>query len=158
MIDYTQLKADIESGAVNDRNIVCEIGKGGFMVSVLKWLSDVALGLGATAGAALTSIVTNTTTMVSSLATITAVLQTRILAPAQGTVSTSVVTGSGSVAAGARHVEIIASTDFTGTINGATINPTHFREFSFPSAQWNTLPAIPYTITAGSLYITRIAA
>ena len=143
MIDYTELKADIESGDINERNIMCEIGKGGFMVSVLKWLSDIALGVGATLGANMLSILS--------------LLQVRFNAPTISVIGTTVATGNGSVASGSRYVEIKASTDFTGTINGSTVNVAHFREFRFQSTQWDTLPAIPYTVSAGSLFITRIA-
>lgn len=47
MIDYEQLKEDIENGEVNDRNMVCEIGQQGWQVAILKWLSDIAAAVAA---------------------------------------------------------------------------------------------------------------
>jgi len=62
---------------------------------------------------------------------------------------------SSSIVAGARSVSIETSGDFTGTILGASASADRVYDFA---AQQNddTLGAISYQITAGSIIITKI--
>jgi len=70
-------------------------------------------------------------------------------------VLTSVTDGSsGSVAAGATSVSFKTSVAFTGTINGIT--RTFSNQYLFQAAAGKTLPAIPYTVTAGSIDIDKL--
>lgn len=79
-------------------------------------------------------------------------------ATVQRTVSASVVTGSGAspVAAGAKSVIFGLSTDFVGTIAGAAVDPAQFGSIPYVAPDKDTLGSIAYTVTAGSLLITKI--
>lgn len=74
------------------------------------------------------------------------------------TPKTSVATGSGSVGAGARHIEFILSTDFVGTINGAvfdnTVSTSSVSVYPLDAPPGSTFGVIPYTISAGSARLT----
>lgn len=73
-------------------------------------------------------------------------------------VSIQTVTNSGSVSAGAQSVEFILSTDFAGTICGETFSGAD--DYSVPfevKDNRDNLPEIPYTISAGSLRIKKVA-
>lgn len=67
---------------------------------------------------------------------------------------TKVVTGNGSIGAGRKHIEFILSTDFAGTINGATIDPAIVAVYVLDAPPNYTLPAMKYTISAGSAVLT----
>ncbi len=71
---------------------------------------------------------------------------------------TTLVTTSGSVAAGKQHIEFILSSDFAGTINGATVSGGGTLPLSVYSpgeaAPRGTFSAVSYTITAGSAILT----
>jgi hypothetical protein len=65
------------------------------------------------------------------------------------------VTAGATIAAGAISVSIVPSSDFAGTINGATITgTTNGGAFNVRANPPDTLPAIIYTRTAGSLNIS----
>lgn len=83
------------------------------------------------------------------------------VAPAAGTervVSADVETDSTNspVAAGARSVIFGFSTDFAGTIAGAAVDPTQFGSIPYIAPGNDTLGSIAYTVTAGTLLITKI--
>ena len=68
---------------------------------------------------------------------------------------TSLNTGaSGSVTAGATSVSFTTDGSFTGTINGAVRLPNTF--YTFEAALGRTLPAIAYTVTAGTITIDKL--
>lgn len=56
--------------------------------------------------------------------------------------------------AGAKSISFIASTDFVGTINGTSFLAGASK--SYTASLGKTLPAIAYTVTAGTLYIDVI--
>jgi hypothetical protein len=60
-------------------------------------------------------------------------------------------TASGSVTAGARALTFIFSADFTGTMDGGAVSGASLESFNYFVPAGCTLPAIPYTVTAGSL-------
>jgi len=73
----------------------------------------------------------------------------------QRTLTSSAATASGSLAAGAKSIAIVTSSDFSGTINGAAFPA--FASFNVSvDAPANTLPAVAYTRSAGTLYITTL--
>lgn len=69
------------------------------------------------------------------------------------TITSSVVTTSGSVTAGAKWVNFIMSDDFTGTVNGANIIGAF--SFMMPYMGQDLYPAIPYTVTTGNIRIDK---
>lgn len=70
------------------------------------------------------------------------------------TLQTGVTSGS-TIAAGAISISIVPSSDFAGTINGATITgATNGSAFSPKVIPPDTLPAVIYTRSAGSLTIS----
>lgn len=77
-------------------------------------------------------------------------------ASVQRTPSIAVVNASGSVAAGARKVTFIFSTDFAGTVMGVAFSGANDAALPIESDGGNTLAAIAYTITAGSARIVKI--
>lgn len=85
-------------------------------------------------------------------------LSTNTPATVQRTATCSVETGSTNspVAAGAKSVIFGFSSDFTGTIAGAAVNPAQFGSIPFIAPDKDTLGSIAYTVTAGSLLITKI--
>jgi len=70
----------------------------------------------------------------------------------QRTLTSSAPTSGGTVSAGAKSVSFVTSNDFSGTINGAAF-PTSAAKNVTPTSPADALPAIPYTISAGTLYI-----
>lgn len=64
-------------------------------------------------------------------------------------------TSGGTVDAGAKSVSFVTSSDFSGTINGAAFPASAAKSFTVISPA-DTHPAIPYTISAGTLYIDKI--
>ncbi len=77
--------------------------------------------------------------------------------PVARTPSVAVAIVSGSVTAGARSVSIAPSSDFAGTILGTTITgTTNGGSFTWTAGQNDTLAAIAYTRTAGSLTILQV--
>lgn len=68
------------------------------------------------------------------------------------TLTSSAVVASGSVAAGAKSVAFQTSSDWSGSVNGATraVSQTFYVSVINPA---DTLPAIPYVRSAGTLYI-----
>ena len=77
----------------------------------------------------------------------------RKLTSDEKTFTNSVVTTSGSVAAGASMVTMITSADYTGTILGAT--GTASTTYTFNPGSGNTISSLSYTITAGSIQIFK---
>lgn len=71
-----------------------------------------------------------------------------------GTLASSAVTSSGSVAASAIWVTFMLSSDFVGTINGVTISGTAVLSVALPAVPGYKYPAIAYTRSAGTLTIT----
>jgi hypothetical protein len=73
---------------------------------------------------------------------------------AQRTPSRKKVSSNGSVVAGAKSVTFETDADFVGTIMGEAAQANSWYNFS---AQGNdTLAAMAYTITSGSIYINKI--
>lgn len=70
------------------------------------------------------------------------------------TLTSTNATSSGSVASGSYAVGFKTSANFVGTINGVTRGANEF--ISYQAKLNNTLPAIAYTISAGSILIDRI--
>lgn len=70
------------------------------------------------------------------------------------TAITSVETTSGTVAAGAIAVQFSADAAFAGTVNGAALAAYGLLGFAVDAP--DTLAAIPYTISAGSLRIDKL--
>ena len=69
----------------------------------------------------------------------------------------TVVSTSGSIAAGARYVEFIFTANFTGTIKTVAFAGANDAVYSLPILPGvQTYPAIPYTVTAGSMRMTVI--
>jgi hypothetical protein len=68
------------------------------------------------------------------------------------TLTSSAATASGSVTAGAKSVAFQTSSDWAGSVNGATraVSQTFYVSVLNPA---DTLPAIAYVRTAGTLYI-----
>ena len=82
-----------------------------------------------------------------------------ILAALTGVVRTpafTAATSSGTVAAGAKSVIFNFSPDFTGTILGTTVDLNAMGGIPFTAPSNDTLGAIIYTRSAGTLYITSI--
>lgn len=74
--------------------------------------------------------------------------------PTALTVTDEAVTGSGSIAADALAIEIITSSDFVGTINTVAIPQLAVKTYQhIPGYKY---PAINYTISAGTLYISTV--
>lgn len=69
----------------------------------------------------------------------------------QNTVSAGNSPASSLVAAGAQSVLLIFSSDFSGTVQGATIDPAQSPSISFTASQGKTLPSINWTTLAGSI-------
>lgn len=73
------------------------------------------------------------------------------------TLQAGVTTASATITAGALSVSIVPSADFAGTINGATISGSSSGSvFTARVIAPDTLPAIAYTRSAGSLTISVI--
>lgn len=72
------------------------------------------------------------------------------------TITSSSETGSTNspVATGASSVGFTTNSAFVGTINGIARNASTF--YSFTAKNGETLPAIPFTVTAGSMIIDKI--
>ena len=76
----------------------------------------------------------------------------RVLAKTSAlTISTLIVTGSGSIGSGAKKLEFLTSSDFSGTINGTAFIPSLY--IPFGNLNYQTLPAINYVVTTGSITI-----
>lgn len=77
-----------------------------------------------------------------------------------GTVRTpalSTVTTNGTVAAGKKYIEFILSSDFAGTIGGATFAGATDAVYSLPLLPGaDTYEALAYTISAGSARLTTL--
>lgn len=69
------------------------------------------------------------------------------------TVSDTAVTEDGSVTTGALSIEFITSNDFVGTIGGVSI--PYLAVKTYPYQPGYKYPAIAYTVTEGTLYISR---
>lgn len=165
MIDYDQLKTDIESGDINDRNIVCEIGKGGIYVSILKWLSDVAASVASivtNTGSALITAINATTTAVNNVLTSSNNVAVNTLAivnnttPSVRSANTTLATSNGSVSTNSSTVIFYLSSDFNGTIDGVAVSPLITRQINYGANTGDLINAIPYTISAGSLLIVQV--
>lgn len=72
------------------------------------------------------------------------------------TYTVSTVTTSGTVATGARGLSMQFSPDFTGSLIATgtiTLSGTATQAINFPIQAGFTMPAVPYTISAGSIQI-----
>lgn len=89
----------------------------------------------------------------SSSVTVTSGTVTTLLPSATVVFSSSsnTVVGSATVTSGAYSVNFLTSSDFTGTING--VSRLGGTSVSVAAPLNNSLPAIPYSITTGTLYI-----
>lgn len=72
------------------------------------------------------------------------------------TPSITIANSNGSVATGAQSVSLLFSTDFAGTVLGATIDPTAVAGLSFQANGNDTIGAIAYTRSAGFITIAKI--
>lgn len=73
-------------------------------------------------------------------------------AGAQRVLTSTASTSSGTVTAGAKSVSFVTSSDWSGSINGASFPASASKNISVISPG-DTLPAIAYTRSAGTLYI-----
>lgn len=71
------------------------------------------------------------------------------------TVTSSAVTAGGTVAAGARSVMFIFAPDFVGTVDGVAYNFANDSSISLSAQDNDTLEAIAYTRSAGTLRIVE---
>jgi hypothetical protein len=72
------------------------------------------------------------------------------------TLTTTAATSSGTVSAGAIQITFVASSDFVGTIDGAFPIPASAGFTATATNGSGGLDAIPYTRTAGTLYIMEV--
>lgn len=72
------------------------------------------------------------------------------------TPAVDVVTTSGTFAEGAKSVALAISTDFSGTILGAPFSGATQGGLDYTTDGADTIDAIPYTISAGSIYIISL--
>lgn len=63
---------------------------------------------------------------------------------------------SGEIAAGSSSVTFLPSEDFVGTIDGIAYPGSAWQVVPFSAVPGKTLPAIPYTLTAGTLNIHKM--
>lgn len=78
-----------------------------------------------------------------------------VTAPTTGTqrsLGSTTATGNGSVTAASKSVSFVSSSDFVGTVNGATFFASSAISIAPPNPS-DTNPAIAYTISAGTLRI-----
>lgn len=73
----------------------------------------------------------------------------------QLTSTTTSVTTSGAVTTGASSILFETSLDFVGTIDGVAFGAGGFLPYS--GGPGGKLPAIPYTISAGAIYIRKLS-
>lgn len=81
------------------------------------------------------------------------------VAPSSGTARTPTITTAatdGTVAAGARGLTFIFSSDFAGTILGAAFSGGTDSSVTIPVPSGDTLGAVAYTISAGSARIVKV--
>jgi hypothetical protein len=83
-------------------------------------------------------------------------LAQQMLGPQLLAKTSSTATTSGTVAAGARDVEFIFSSSFTGTIDGVAWAGSTDSAKRFQAIGEHTYPAFTYTVTAGSVRIIEI--
>ena len=76
--------------------------------------------------------------------------------PVSRTSAISVVTTSGTVTAGAKEVEFIFSSTYTGNILGVAFTGASDSSLRFVAPTFDTLGAIAYTVTAGSFRLKTI--
>jgi len=97
------------------------------------------------------------TTMANSLAVTIASNQSAIpttLPSGTQTITSTNPSTSGSVTTGATSVAFTTDSSFVGTINGVARSASTL--YSFSSTTGKLLPAIPYTITGGTIFIDTI--
>lgn len=70
------------------------------------------------------------------------------------TFTLTAATGNGSVSAGAKSVAFSSSSDFAGTITGAAFAASQAIGAAVDGA--DTIGEIPYTVSAGTLYIGKV--
>lgn len=71
------------------------------------------------------------------------------------TIASSAPTTSGTVTGGAQSVSFLTSSDWSGSVNGTTRAASQAINISVVSPA-DTLPAIAYVISAGTLYIDKL--
>lgn len=91
----------------------------------------------ATANTSLATIATNTTS-------------------AQRTPTITTASGNGTVSAGARKLTFVFSTDFAGTVLGATFAGDDDASITIEAPANDTLAAVAYTVSAGSVRILKV--
>lgn len=69
----------------------------------------------------------------------------------------TLVTTSGSVAAGSRALTFVFSADYTGTVLGASIDGASTSSFNFPIPSGYTLGEVEYTVSTGNILIYQAA-
>lgn len=72
------------------------------------------------------------------------------------TASITSVNASGSVAAGAKSITFIFSLDFTGTVAGGAFTGAADTSITITAPGADTLSAVAYTVTAGSIRIVEV--
>lgn len=75
----------------------------------------------------------------------------------EATLAGSNKTASGSISAGKQSVTFMPSSDFVGTIAGVSFPGASWQVVPFQAPFGKTLPAIAYTISAGSLNVIEIS-
>ena len=76
--------------------------------------------------------------------------------PSTRAVVISSLTGTGTIAAGHRSIEIIFSADFTGTIDSVAFAGANDDFISFQAPGDDVLDAIAYVVTTGSIRVVTI--
>jgi len=74
----------------------------------------------------------------------------------QRTQTITLLTTSGTIAAGARGLTLIFSTDFTGTVGGVAFNGANDSSFTFPIPSGDTIGAVSYVVTTGSIRAVKV--
>lgn len=68
--------------------------------------------------------------------------------------TTQNITTSGTIAPGMRHIEFILSSDFSGAINGASLDGSSIGVYSIDAPAGDVLSGMNYVISAGSAILT----
>lgn len=150
----------------NDSNLIHRLdGEEGYRWTALALLYQIASGEGGPAAAVTIAdgadvtlgAIADAAATAGGTGTISAKLRevTALLGGAARTFTSSAPTSGATIAAGAKSVGVVFSSDFAGTFNGAAASSTIYpggKTISVINPN-DTLPAIPYTISAGTMYL-----
>lgn len=71
------------------------------------------------------------------------------------TLTATTISSNTTIAAGAFYVDLLFSSDFSGTLLGAAIVGSAVSAYSFPPIPNSTYPAIAITVSAGSVIVIK---